>query len=101
LYTLCYKNLTYSSPRRDRLMKSMTLTLRGPLSSVMLASLLATAAACAPGRFSVEGACVAQAKAICKFQYNCCNASERQDQFHPGQGDPYDDESSCVEVYTR
>jgi len=67
----------------------------------MLASLLVTAAACSPGRFSVEGACVAQAKAICSFQYNCCNASERHDAFDMAQSAPYDDESTCVEVNTR
>src|SRR5262249_40407402 len=41
------------------------------------------------------------AKAVCKFQYNCCNASERHEAFNMNQMVPYDDESSCVEVYTR
>jgi hypothetical protein len=83
-------------------MKSMTLARLGPLVRVMVVSLFcAGAAACAPGRFTVDGGCIAQAKAVCHFQYHCCNASERRDTFSMNNMEAYDDEASCVDVNTR
>jgi hypothetical protein len=71
-------------------------TIRG----VGIAGALVALAGCGPGRFSAEGYCETEARAICHFEYQCCTASERVDTFMNGFL-LHHTESECVEEYVK
>lgn len=60
-------------------------------------TLVVVTAGCKPG---AQDLCERYAKAQCRFQYGCCNASERQT-LNQGFGQVHHDEATCVEETTK